>query len=50
MWTEWAVGYRDVIVLDAQRNVLDVYNLSDNDLGDPDRYTELGDILRSAAE
>lgn len=44
-WTAWGVEYRDVVVLDADHVVVDVYNLTDNDLGDPDRLAELRALL-----
>jgi hypothetical protein len=32
VWGDWAVTYRDVIVLDANNVPVDVYNLTNNDL------------------
>ncbi|MFT5685085.1 MAG: hypothetical protein ACI8RZ_006031 [Myxococcota bacterium] len=32
MWDDWAVVYRDVYILDAQGELLEVYNLSTHDL------------------
>ena len=50
VWSEWAVTYRDVIVLDPDRGVVDVYNLTEHDLANPDDYAELLQLLQDAAE
>lgn len=50
VWTDWEVGYRDVIVLDADNKPLDVYNLTEHDLDDPGNYAELKDLLSELAK
>jgi hypothetical protein len=49
VWNNWHVTYRDVIVLDQDNQVVNVYNLSSNDLSDTTRYKELRTILLDAA-
>lgn len=49
VWDSWSVGYRDVIIVDADNNVTTVYNLSDNDLANGDNYAALKSLLISAA-
>jgi hypothetical protein len=46
----WAAAYRDVVVIDGDRNVIDVYNLTNNDLADASNYDTLDQILRNAAK
>ena len=41
VWDAWAVTYRDVIILDSNNVQVDVYNLTDNDLAEPDNYATL---------
>jgi hypothetical protein len=48
-WELWEVTYRDVIILDAENRPIGVYNLTEHDLGNPDRYTELRQLLTEAA-
>lgn len=45
VWSDWAVNYRDVIILNEANEVVAVYNLTNNDLGDPARYDELKTLL-----
>jgi thiol-disulfide isomerase/thioredoxin len=49
-WHKWYVEYRDVIILDGDNHPFFTYNLTDNDLADPDVRTELIDRLLDAAE
>jgi hypothetical protein len=49
VWTTWAVGYRDVWVLDGENKPLSVYNLTQHNLADPVQYAELKTILIGAA-
>jgi hypothetical protein len=48
-WDSWVVTYRDVVILDAQNRVAGIYNLTENNLADPDKYEVLKDFLRQAA-
>jgi hypothetical protein len=50
VWSSWQVNYRDVVILDAENRVLEVYNLTQHDLAQPANYTELKDILSAAAQ
>lgn len=49
VWGAWHVTYRDVVILDRENRVLQVYNLTAHNLGDPASYNELRDILLAAA-
>ena len=48
VWADWGITYRDVVVLDADGEVFGVYNLTDNDIGESERYDELLDLILSA--
>ena len=48
VWQEWGVVYRDVVILDADGEAVEVYNLTENDLADPDRYQELLALIEGA--
>jgi hypothetical protein len=48
-WQLWEVTYRDVIILDAENQVVGVYNLTEHDLGNPDNYAELEQLLNDIA-
>ena len=45
VWTSWQVAYRDVIILNADNEITAVFNLTDQDLGDPTHYDALRDLL-----
>jgi len=45
VWSDWAVTYRDVVILDERNVRVGVYNLTANNLGDPARYAELKAML-----
>jgi hypothetical protein len=47
VWTTWAVTYRDVIVLNKDNEVGDVYNLTTHDLGNAANYDELKSRIRT---
>jgi hypothetical protein len=49
VWASWAVTYRDVVILDDNNEVIEVFNLTDNDLSDTANYEALRDILATAA-
>ncbi len=49
VWNDWAVTYRDVVVLDAENKPIAVYNLTTNDLGQPANFATLKSILVGAA-
>jgi len=49
VWENWAVTYRDVIVLDGENKVSGILNLTDNSLGDAEHYATLEGLLLDAA-
>jgi hypothetical protein len=49
VWSTWAVGYRDVWILDGENRLLTVYNLTEHDLREPANYEELRALLIDAA-
>jgi hypothetical protein len=49
VWAVWAVTYRDVIVLDADNEVLFIDNLTGHDLQNPAHYEALKAALAAAA-
>ena len=48
VWGNWGVQYRDVVILDGEGREVDVYNLTDNNLADPDKYATLKSMLEDA--
>ena len=50
VWNTWSVGYRDVIILDAQNEVIDVFNLTTHDLTNASEYDALKALLTAAAD
>lgn len=48
-WSLWEVTYRDVVILDRQGIRREVFNVTDNDLSNPDTYEQLKSILRDLA-
>jgi hypothetical protein len=50
VWGTWAVGYRDVWILDRENALLAIYNLTENDLREVEKYEELKTLLLEAAE
>ena len=49
IWNEWGVVYRDVFIVDEKNEVIEVYNLTDNDLNEPANYDALLDLFLAAA-
>lgn len=47
-WGSWGVTYRDVVVLDANNEVVGVFNLTSNSLSDPANYAALKNMLTGA--
>lgn len=47
VWTSWNVDYRDVVILDAANNKLEVFNLTTHDLSQD--YLSLRELLVDAA-
>jgi len=50
VWNTWSVGYRDVIILDEQNEVIEVFNLTTHNLMDPAEYAALKALLVAAAD
>lgn len=48
-WGQWAVVYRDVIILDREGAPVGVFNLTDHDLGMMGEYETLKGMLIDAA-
>ena len=48
MWDDWAVIYRDIFILDAEGTLVDVYNLTENDLSVD--YDDFKALLESYVE
>ena len=49
VWDVWDVGYRDVIVVDADGVYLATFNLSANNLANSGNFDALKDLLLNAA-
>ena len=49
VWESWGVTYRDVWILDGENEVVDIFNLTDNTLGDPSNYSDLLNAFVDAA-
>ena len=45
VWNAWEPTYRDVIIVDADNHPIDVFNLTEHDLQDPDEYAALKALL-----
>jgi len=50
VWDTWDPTYRDVIILDGNNEVYDIYNLTTNSLATEENYEELKALLIAAAE
>ncbi len=48
-WLRWGVTLRDVVILDAENQVVGTYNLTEHDLEYPPYYEELRQMLIDAA-
>ena len=48
VWNTWTHEYRDVRILDREGVEVSVYNLTDNDLGDPANYATLRGAIEDA--
>ena len=49
VWATWHVTFRDVVILDQENRVIQVYNLTEHSLADPGNYSALRDSLIDAA-
>ena len=49
VWVSWNVSYRDVVVLDGENRPVAIYNVTSNNLGVPENYAALKQILLDTA-
>jgi len=49
VWENWAVTYRDVIVLNGENKITGVLNLTENSLAEEEHYATLEGLLLEAA-
>lgn len=49
-WSSWQVTWRDVFIVDAQGEVVDIINLTTHDLRNTDNYGELKELIVETAE
>lgn len=49
VWNRWQVGYRDLVILDRANRRVAIFNLTENDLGDPETYARLRTLLLEIA-
>jgi hypothetical protein len=49
VWMKWQVDFRDLVILDAENKVLQIYNLTAHDLTNSANYDQLRGILLTAA-
>lgn len=49
VWGQWAVTFRDFVILDRANKVLRIYNLTEHDLSSQSNYDELKALLIAAA-
>lgn len=47
-WTQWDPTYRDVVIVNADNEVVGVYNLTSNNLGVAENYEALTQMLIDA--
>lgn len=50
VWNAWSIAYRDVVILDIENRVIDVFNVTNRDLEDPAHYEDLKKRLTDAAD
>lgn len=48
VWSSWGVAFRDVVIVDQDGQVLDVFNLTKHDLRDDPEYATLLQALDEA--
>ncbi len=49
VWTNWSVTYRDVIIIDSDNRVTDIYNPTDQTLANGGNYAALKALMVNAA-
>ena len=45
VWSDWSAGFRDIVILDTDNVEIDRFNVTANDLSNPDNYAALRDLL-----
>lgn len=50
VWDGWKAEWRDVFILNGKGEIVDIYNLTSNDLGNKDNYQTMKDKLLAARE
>ncbi|MDZ4805700.1 MAG: hypothetical protein SGI90_12650 [Candidatus Eisenbacteria bacterium] len=48
-WESWEITYRDVVILDEENRIVDVYNLTSHDLANPANFATLKNMILEAA-
>ena len=49
IWEQWGVTFRDVVILDANGEKVEAYNLTVNNLSEPGNYNTLRQMFINAA-
>ncbi len=49
VWGAWHIAYRDVVVVGPDNHIVEVFNLTKNDLGVAENYSALKDLLLSVS-
>lgn len=49
VWQAWGITYRDVVILDEDNRVVAIYNVTQNNLQDVEKYDELKALFEAAA-
>ena len=49
VWAAWQIAYRDVVVVGPDNRVVEVFNLTQRDLGIAENYAALKDLLQRLA-
>jgi hypothetical protein len=50
IWLQWESQWRDFYILNKQNELLEIYNLTEHNLNDPQNYQELKQKLVDAVE
>lgn len=48
VWNLWDVTYRDVYIVSSESILIDIYNLTDNDLQNPAQFEDLKALILTA--
>lgn len=49
VWDTWGITYRDIVILDGENRVVAIYNVTQNNLQDVEKYDELKALFEAAA-